>query len=67
MEGLIHIGDLSWTRIKHPKEVLKKGQKVEVSIIDVDKDRKRISLGYKQLHDRGRTPPRSTRRTPRFP
>ena len=51
VEGLIHIGDLSWTRIKHPKEVLKKGQKVEVSIIDVDKDRKRISLGYKQLHD----------------
>ncbi len=51
VEGLIHIGDLSWTRIKHPKEVLKKGKKVEVSIIDVDKERKRISLGYKQLHD----------------
>lgn len=51
VEGLIHIGDLSWTRIKHPKEVLKKGQKVEVSIIEVDTDRKRISLGYKQLND----------------
>ncbi|WP_352401304.1 30S ribosomal protein S1 [Synergistes jonesii] len=51
VEGLIHIGDLSWTRIKHPKEVLKKGQKVEVSIIETDKERKRISLGYKQLHD----------------
>ena len=51
IEGLIHIGDLSWTRIKHPKEVLKKGQKVEVSILDVDTTRKRISLGYKQLND----------------
>lgn len=51
VEGLIHIGDLSWTRIKHPKEVLKKGQKVEVSVINVDKERSRISLGYKQLHD----------------
>lgn len=51
IEGLIHIGDLSWTRIKHPKEVLKKGQKVEVSVLDVDTARKRISLGYKQLND----------------
>lgn len=51
IEGLIHIGDLSWTRIKHPKEVLKKGQKVEVSILEVDTNRKRISLGYKQLND----------------
>ena len=51
IEGLIHIGDLSWTRIKHPKEVLKKGQKVEVSVIEVDTDRKRISLGFKQLND----------------
>ena len=51
IEGLIHIGDLSWTRIKHPKEVLKKGQKIEVSILEVDTDRKRISLGYKQLND----------------
>jgi len=51
VEGLIHIGDLSWTRIKHPKEVLRKGQKIEVSIIEVDNERKRISLGYKQLND----------------
>lgn len=51
IEGLVHIGDLSWTRIKHPKEVLKKGQKIEVSIIEVDTNRKRISLGYKQLSD----------------
>lgn len=55
IEGLIHIGDLSWTRIKHPKEVLKKGQKVEVSILEVDTNRKRISLGYKQLNDPWKT------------
>lgn len=51
VEGLVHIGDLSWTRIKHPKEVLKRGQKIEVSVLEVDSDRKRISLGYKQLSD----------------
>ena len=51
IEGLIHIGDLSWTRIKHPKEVLKKGQKVEVTVIEVDTERKRISLGFKQLNE----------------
>lgn len=51
VEGLIHIGDLSWSRIKHPKEVLKRGQKINVVILDVDTERKRISLGYKQLND----------------
>jgi small subunit ribosomal protein S1 len=51
VEGLIHIGDLSWSRIKHPKEILKRGQKVNVVILDVDMERKRISLGYKQLND----------------
>ena len=51
IEGLIHIGDVSWSRIKHPKEVLRKGQEVEVSILDVDTIKRRISLGYKQLND----------------
>jgi small subunit ribosomal protein S1 len=51
IEGLIHIGDVSWSRIKHPKEVLRKGQEVEVSILDVDVSKRRISLGYKQLND----------------
>ncbi|GHV27455.1 30S ribosomal protein S1 [Synergistales bacterium] len=51
VEGLIHIGDLSWSRIKHPKEVIKKGQKISVIVLEVDLDRKRISLGYKQLND----------------
>ncbi|WP_420827976.1 S1 RNA-binding domain-containing protein [Dethiosulfovibrio faecalis] len=51
IEGLIHIGDLSWTRIKHPKEVIKKGQEVETVVLNVDPVKKRLSLGYKQLND----------------
>lgn len=51
IEGLIHIGDISWNRIKHPKEVLKRGQMVHVVILDIDTDRRRISLGYRQLND----------------
>lgn len=51
VEGLVHIGDMSWARIKHPKEVFKKGQQVEVQVLDIDSERRRISLGYKQLHD----------------
>lgn len=51
VEGLVHIGDLSWKRIKHPKEVLKKGQLVEVNIMEIDPEKQRMSLGYKQLHD----------------
>jgi small subunit ribosomal protein S1 len=51
IEGLIHIGDVSWSRIKHPKEVLRKGQEVEVSVLDIDISKRRISLGYKQLND----------------
>lgn len=51
IEGLVHIGDISWTRIKHPREVLKKGSDIDVLVLDVDIDKKRISLGYKQLHD----------------
>ncbi len=50
IDGLIHISDLSWMKkIKHPSEVLKKGEEVEVVILEVDKDEHRISLGYKQL------------------
>jgi small subunit ribosomal protein S1 len=52
IDGLIHISDLSWTRkIKHPSEVLKKGEEVEVVILDVNKKERRVSLGYKQLTD----------------
>jgi len=50
IDGLVHISDLSWTRrIHHPSEVLKKGDKVEVVILNVDKDNRRVSLGYKQF------------------
>lgn len=51
VEGLIHIGDLSWHRIKHPKEVVKKGQTIEVQVLSLDWENKRIGLGLKQLHD----------------
>ena len=50
IDGLIHISDMSWLKhIKHPSEVLKKGQKVQAIVMKVDKDKQRISLGLKQL------------------
>lgn len=50
VDGLIHVSDLSWTKkIKHPSEVLKKGQEVEVVVLEVNKAERRLSLGYKQL------------------
>ncbi|HNR69377.1 MAG TPA: 30S ribosomal protein S1 [bacterium] len=52
IDGLIHISDLSWTKkIRHPGEVVKKGEEVEVVILNVDKNNRRISLGYKQTKD----------------
>ena len=48
--GMIHISDISWTkRIAHPQDVLKKGQKVEVTVLTVDAQNRRIALGLKQL------------------
>lgn len=47
-DGLIHISDLAWRRIKHPSEVVKEGQNVEVQILDFNKAKGRISLGLKQ-------------------
>jgi len=50
IDGLIHISDMSWTRhIKHPSELFKKGQKVEAVVLRIDKEKERLSLGYKQL------------------
>jgi small subunit ribosomal protein S1 len=50
IDGLIHISDLSWTqRVKHPSEVLKKGQTVHAIVLNVDKENERLSLGLKQL------------------
>lgn len=47
-DGLIHISDLAWERIKHPSEVVKEGQNVKVQILDFDREKERISLGLKQ-------------------
>ncbi|MDR4495225.1 MAG: 30S ribosomal protein S1 [Nitrospirales bacterium] len=50
VDGLIHISDMSWTKhIKHPSELFKKGQVVQAVILKIDKDKERLSLGYKQL------------------
>ncbi|MGE5671979.1 MAG: 30S ribosomal protein S1 [Fibrobacterota bacterium] len=52
VDGLIHISDMSWTKkINHPGEMLKKGDTVEVKVLDVDQEKRRISLGIKQLSD----------------
>ncbi len=48
IDGLIHISELSWSHVNHPSEVLTIGQKVEVRVLDIDRDRQRISLGLKQ-------------------
>src|SRR2546423_6136718 len=48
MDGLIHISELSWSHVNHPSEVLEIGQTVEVKVLDIDRDRQRISLGLKQ-------------------
>jgi len=47
VDGMIHISELSWTRIKHPSEVVNVGDEIDVFVKDLDKEKKRISLGYK--------------------
>jgi small subunit ribosomal protein S1 len=50
IDGLIHISDISWTRrINHPSELFKKGQSIEAVVLKIDREKERISLGYKQL------------------
>ncbi len=52
IDGLVHVSDMSWTkRVEHPSEVLQKGEEVQVMVLDVDAENKRISLGLKQLLD----------------
>ncbi len=51
MDGLLHITDMSWGRISHPSEMLRIGQMVEVQILDVDREKERVSLGFKQMTD----------------
>jgi (E)-4-hydroxy-3-methyl-but-2-enyl pyrophosphate reductase (IPP and DMAPP forming) len=51
VDGLVHVSELSWTKVKHPSEILKVGDKVEVVVLEFDKDKKRISLGFKKEED----------------
>ncbi len=52
VDGLVHISDLSWTKkIRHPGEVVKKGDKIEVVVLSVDVEQRKISLGHKQIMD----------------
>lgn len=52
VDGLVHISDLSWTKkIRHPGEVVKKGDKIDVVILGIDVDQRRISLGHKQVSE----------------
>ncbi len=48
LDGLLHITDMSWGRVKHPSEMLKVGQELDVMVLDIDRDRERVSLGLKQ-------------------
>ncbi len=48
-DGLVHLSEISWERIEHPKEVLEVGQEVEVKIISIDRERRRIGLSLRQL------------------
>ena len=51
VDGMVHISEMSWKRIKHPSEVLAVGQEIEVYIKSLDKENKKISLGYKKAED----------------
>jgi small subunit ribosomal protein S1 len=50
-DGLVHLSEISWDRINHPSEVLKVGQEVQVKVISIDRDRRRIGLSIRQLQD----------------
>jgi small subunit ribosomal protein S1 len=50
-DGLVHLSEISWDRIQHPSEVLKVGQEVNVKVISIDRDKKRIGLSIRQLQD----------------
>ena len=51
IDGLLHITDIAWKRVKHPAEVLNVGQEIDVKVLKFDKDKMRVSLGLKQLGD----------------
>jgi small subunit ribosomal protein S1 len=49
VDGFLHIGEISWTRLNHPSDVLSEGQEVQVQVVKLEREKKRISLGMKQL------------------
>jgi small subunit ribosomal protein S1 len=49
MDGLLHITDMSWGRIGHPSEMVKQGEEIEVMVIDINREKERVSLGLKQI------------------
>ncbi len=49
LDGLLHITDMSWKRIRHPKEMIEHGQEIELKVLSFDKDTQKVSLGLKQL------------------
>ncbi len=52
VDGLVHISDMSWTRrVQHPSEIMKKGEAVEVKVLKIDSDNRRVSLGIKQMQE----------------
>ncbi len=51
MDGLLHITDMSWGRVNHPSEILHTHQEIEVLILEVDREKERVSLGLKQMSD----------------
>jgi small subunit ribosomal protein S1 len=51
VEGLLHISEMSWKRIKHPRELFKLGDEIEVEVLKFDRDKNRISLGYRKAED----------------
>ncbi len=52
IDGLVHVSDLSWTSVvKHPKEIVEKDQEIEVRILEISRENRRISLGYRQVID----------------
>ena len=52
IDGLLHVSDMSWTKkVAHPSEILKKGDEIEVVVLSVDQERKRVALGMKQLEE----------------
>ncbi len=51
MDGLLHITDMSWGRVTHPSEMVRIGQPIDVQILEIDKEKERVSLGLKQMGD----------------